>query len=158
MKQTVERSARVLNYLGLVLIVCGSAFFLAIVALRLPAIHWSRSYYWAAHVRFALLGCVILGVGSFVMYLFDSDCKQSWMLRHIDLFIYLYAAMIILQSVVTFPMAAMKELLHHRGIYVFLQSLFLSYVPAIARTCVLLGIGKIAKITLSIIHESRTLV
>ena len=158
MKQTVERSARVLNYLGLVLIVCGSAFFLVTVAFWLGKVPGTRIFYWVAQIKYCLLGCVILAVGSFVRYLFDRSYEQSWMLRHIDLLIYLYAAVMALYSISLLPVSALKELLRYRGADDLLLTLFLSYVPAIARVCVLLGIGKVIKITLSIINDSRTLV
>ena len=158
MKQAVERSARILNYLGLVLIVVGVMFTIVAVVLRFSNISESQSYYyWIAHVKFTLLGCVVLAMGSFVRYSFDNDYRQSWMLCHIDLFLYLYAALIMIHKLSVFS-TILGRLWTRADVLVLITTFLFFMIPAIAIVFLLLGIAKVTKITLSIISESRTLV
>ena len=155
MKQAIERSTRILTTLGPVIIVGGFVLFLFSATSVLVISQAAKSHFLIECAKLVLLGLVILAVGSFVRYLFNSEYRPSWMLRHIDLFLYLYAAFLVFQIVYQLVVLSSAE---NFPLSRFVIPVVLSSIIQIAWACILFGIAKITRITFSIIDESRTLV
>ena len=95
------------------------------------------------------LGILALVLAQLITYIFDREYKPGWLLRRADKIMYLYASLVLLAAV----------LLH-------LHSLHLSQwwqIPArlllmAAYLVILIGLGRLLRLVMPMIEESRTLV
>jgi hypothetical protein len=154
MKQVIDSSAKVLSYLGWVLIVVGVGVLIYWV------IGWSSDPSDVNPVIFygsgmLLLGITLLPVSGFVRYMFDARYSLGFMVRHMDLFLYLYGAFMVLETVLNWVyLLSFDGPLPPR----FTISAILSTILNVGWACVLIGIGRISRILAPIIDDSRRLV
>jgi len=100
-------------------------------------------------------GLAILGFVQFIRYLVEEDYKPGWILRHGDIFFYLYALFIILcvvRAYTTIPGIFSPS--SYMGVYTILMTFFSITV----RILILVGLGQILRRILPVIEESKTLV
>ena len=100
-------------------------------------------------------GLAILGFVQFIRYLIEEDYKPGWILRHGDIFFYLYALFIILSVVRVFTtIPGFLSLSSYTGVFKILMIVFSITV----RVLILVGLGQILRRILPVIEESKSLV
>jgi hypothetical protein len=103
-------------------------------------------------------GLMAMTIGQFIRYLLETDYQPGWMLRHGDKLLYLYAVLLVMNSVwVRIQAMGIRE-----GVgldYSPLASLMLQgLLGLICKVLILIGLGQILRRILPVIEESRTLV
>jgi hypothetical protein len=93
------------------------------------------------------IGIGILGLAQFINYLVERDYKPGWILRHGEMFFYLYALLTILSVVWAYTM-----------ITPIAPSVILVVFSTVVRVLVLVGLGQIFRHLMPVIEESKTLV
>ena len=100
-------------------------------------------------------GLAILGLVQFIRYLVEEDYKPGWILRHGDMFFYLYALFIILSVVWVYTtIPGFLSPSSYIGVFKILMIVFSITV----RVLILVGFGQILRRILPVIEESKTLV
>ncbi|MHC4240435.1 MAG: hypothetical protein ACYSUC_11920 [Planctomycetota bacterium] len=109
-----------------------------------------------SHIAYFMLGLVVLGIGQFIRYLFQTEGKPGWILRNGDKILYLYAVFTVVLAWSTVRMMfyfgrefPIKHLIHMG---------FLWIPVAFAKALVLIGLAHILRRVLPVIEESKTLV
>ncbi len=93
------------------------------------------------------IGIGILGLAQFIKYLVERDYKPGWILRHGEMFFYLYALLTILSVGWAYTMIAPIT-----------PSVILVVFSTAVRVLVLVGLGQIFRHLMPVIEESKTLV
>ncbi|MCH7557162.1 MAG: hypothetical protein IIB56_06860 [Planctomycetes bacterium] len=100
-------------------------------------------------------GLAILGFVQFIRYLVEEDYQPGWILRHGNIFFYLYALFIILSVVRAYTtIPGILSLSSYTGVFTILMTFFSITV----RVLILVGLGQILRRILPVIEESKTLV
>ncbi|MFH1884270.1 MAG: hypothetical protein ABIL62_16355, partial [Planctomycetota bacterium] len=100
-------------------------------------------------------GLAILGLVQFIRYLVEEDYKPGWILRHGDMFFYLYALFIILSVVWVYTtIPGFLSPSSYTEVFKILMIVFSITV----RVLILVGFGQILRRILPVIEESKTLV
>jgi len=100
-------------------------------------------------------GLAILGLVQFIRYLVEEDYKPGWILRHGDMFFYLYALFIILSVVWVYTtIPGFLSPSSYIGVFKILMIVFSITV----RVLILVGFGQILRRILPVIEESKSLV
>ena len=102
------------------------------------------------------LALVLLGVGQFIRYLFDTECQPSWMLRNGASVLYA-CAVIVLVSCVS-QQLWYSSLMKNVSNPLLLARLVSTAIPALAKALILVGLGQILQRVLPVLEESKTLV
>jgi hypothetical protein len=102
------------------------------------------------------LGLVLLGVGQFIRYLFDTECQPSWMLRNGARLLYACAVVVLVSYVL--QQLWYTSLMKNVSNSLLLWRLLLTAIPALAKALILVGLGRILRRVLPVIEESKTLV
>ncbi len=94
------------------------------------------------------LGVFALGLAQLITYIFDREYKPGWFLRRADKVMYLYATLVLLQSVLPY-------------FYAFAPLAW--EIPAglllmTAKLVILIGLGRLLRLVMPMIEESRTTV
>ena len=101
-----------------------------------------------------LVGLVILGVAQFIRYLFETEYKPGWILRHGEKILYLYALLTILSVVWVYTIAPSDFSPDmYSGV-----SVILVVISTAVRVLILVGLGQILRYLMPVIEESKTLV
>jgi len=103
-----------------------------------------------------LVGLVVLGVAQFIRYLFETEYKPGWILRHGEKILYLYAALRVIRIAFLFFLDAKKM-----GDSVYYSPwgfLVLNGLPVVAGALILVGLAQILRRVMPVIEESKTLV
>ncbi len=164
MKEFIEKNRRLLHFycetlrtIGKVILILGLLSVCAITTLVLL----SKFGNWRALKGFEMIiiamplgafniffiGIGILGLAQFINYLVERDYKPGWILRHGEIFFYLYALLIILSVVWAYTMIAPIA-----------PSVILVVISTAVRVLVLVGLGQIFRHLMPVIEESKTLV
>ena len=103
-----------------------------------------------------LVGLVILGVAQFIRYLFETEYKPGWILRHGEKILYLYAALRIIRITFLFFVDAkrMGDPIYYSP-WGFLEA---NGLPVVASALILVGLAQILRRVMPIIEESKSLV
>lgn len=103
-----------------------------------------------------LIGLVILGVAQFIRYLFETEYKPGWILRHGEKILYLYAALRVTRITFLFFVDAkrMGDFIYYSP-WAFLVG---NGLPVLASALILVGLAQILRRVMPIIEESKTLV
>jgi hypothetical protein len=117
------------------------------LAVYLPNVPWNM-------ISFIPIGIVALGVGQFIRYLIDSECQLSWLLRHGDKLLCLYAVFVIGYYVLGF----LRAFSFHTSLFETLVRLLVFVLFPGAKVLVLIGLGQLLRRVLPVIEESKTLV
>jgi len=171
MNEFIEKNRRSLRFLsdalhsiGQVVLVLGMLGVFAIITLLLL----SKFGYWQAPEAFKMIlkmlplgafnilfiGIGVLGLSQFIKYLVERDYKPGWILRHGELFFYLYALLTVLSVVWVYTLDPFDHSEHmNKG----LPTLIVIF-STIVRVLILVGLGQILRRILPIIEESKTLV
>jgi len=97
----------------------------------------------------------IIGLAQFIKYLVEKNYKPGWILRHGDMFFYLYALLTILDAFWVFTIApSYRSPSVHTGVLVIFVTVFSTAVKVL----ILVGLGQILRRIIPIIEESRSLV
>ena len=164
MNEIIEKNRRLLNFycetlrtIGKVILILGLLSVCAITTLVLL----SKFGNWRALKGFEMIilamplgafniffiGIGILGLAQFIKYLVERDYKPGWILRHGEMFFYLYALLAILSVVWVYTMIAPIT-----------PSVILAVFSTAVRVLVLVGLGQIFRHLMPVIEESKTLV
>jgi len=111
-------------------------------------ITWFPSYLKAI---FVWIG--IIGLPQFIRYLVERDYKPGWILRHGEMFFYLYAFMIILEAVWIYIMNYSSPSFDIR-----MSMGFVSMFSVVVKVLALIGLGQILRHLMPVIEESKSLV
>ncbi len=103
-----------------------------------------------------LVGLVVLGVAQFIRYLFETEYKPSWILRHGEKILYLYAALRVIRMAFLFFLR--EEMLGDSIYYSPWGFLVLNGLPVVAGALILVGLAQILRRVMPVIKESKTLV
>lgn len=95
----------------------------------------------------------ILGLAQFVKYLYESDYLPGWILRHGDMFFYLYAFLTILEGVWIYMTND-----HSPSLYTLAIKISGSALGTAVKVMVLVGLGQILRRLMPVIEESKSLV
>ena len=99
-------------------------------------------------------GVLALGIGQFISFVIDNDCRRGWILRNASRLLYVYAvfvgAFIVILSVMAFP--------NWENWNEIIIRLLGRMVHGAGKILLLIGIALILKRIMSVIEESRTLV
>ena len=101
------------------------------------------------------IGIGILGLGQFVKYLIEEDYKPGWILRHGDMFFYLYALLTVLSVVWVYTIAPSYR---SPSIYTQVGVISLIVFSTSVKVLILVGLGQILRRLMPIIEESKSLV
>ena len=94
------------------------------------------------------LGIIVLGVAQLIRYVSESEYQPGWLLRHGTGILYLFAVLMLVNSVIRYCFLMPIE---SSGIGMFL-------LPDVAKMLILIGLAEILKRVLPVIEESKTLV
>lgn len=95
----------------------------------------------------------ILGLVQFVRYLYESDYLPGWILRHGDMFFYLYSFLTILDGVWIYMTDD-----HSQSLYTLTIKISGSALGTAVKVMVLVGLGQILRRLMPVIEESKSLV
>jgi len=171
MNEITEKNRRLLNFycetlrtIGKVILILGSLSVCAITTLVLL----SKFGNWRAPKGFEMIiamplaafniffiGIGILGLAQFIKYLVERDYKPGWILRHGDMFFYLYALLTILSVVWAYTIA---PIYHSPSIYTRVGVIFVTVISTAVKVLILVGLGRILRHLMPVIEESKTLV
>jgi hypothetical protein len=93
----------------------------------------------------------ILGLPQFIKYLVERDYKPGWILRHGDMFFYLYALLTILEAVWIYMTNYQSPSLSVRVDIITVFSI-------VVKVMALVGLGQILRHLMPVIEESKSLV
>ncbi len=100
------------------------------------------------------IGIGLLGLSQFIKYLVERDYKPGWILRHGEIFFYLYALLTILNIVWVYTIDPFDRSHYmYKGVTVIIV-LFSTAV----RVLILVGLGRIFRYIMPVIEESKSLV
>ena len=171
MNEFIEKNRRSLRFLcdalhsiGQVILILGMLGSFAIITFLLL----SKFGYWQAPEGFKMIlkmmplgafnilfiGIGVLGLSQFIKYLVDKDYKPGWILRHGELFCYLYALLTVLSVVWVYTTHPFDHSEHMNKDFPIIIVVFSTSV----RVLILVGLGQILRRILPIIEESKTLV
>ena len=171
MNEFIEKNKRLLHFycetlrtIGLLILILGLVSVCAITTLVLL----SKFGYWHAPKSFEMIiamplgafniffiGIGILGLMQFIRYLVERDYKPGWILRHGDMFFYLYALLTILSVVWVYTIApSYRSPSAYTGVFVIFVAVFSTTVKVL----ILVGLGQILRRIMPVIEESKTLV
>ena len=107
-----------------------------------------------AALNIFFIGIGILGLAQFIRYLVEKDYKPGWILRHGEMFFYLYALLTILSVVWVYTIAP-SDLSPdmYSGV-----SVILVVISTAVRVLILVGLGQILRHLMPVIEESKSLV
>ena len=103
-----------------------------------------------------LFGLVVLGVAQFIRYLFETEYKPGWILRHGEKILYLYAGLCFIRIPFLFFLDAKRV-----GDPIYYSPwgfLIANGIPLVAGALILVGLAQILRRVMPIIEESKTLV
>ena len=95
----------------------------------------------------------ILGLPQFIKYLFERNYKPGWILRHGDMFFYLYALLTILEAVWIY-----MTNYHSPSSDIRVDMGFVTVFSIVVKVMALVGLGRILRHLMPVIEESKTLV
>lgn len=147
-------SARIIG--GLILIKVGIDVVLVLVGYSRASSNIALSM---VLINSVFLGFIALGVGRFIRYSYDLECRAGWMLRHGGIILYLYAGFQFIfktRSIYYYCVVAMAR--NVGPYYSPWKSFFENVIPVIAMTFIIFGLGQIFRRIMPVIEESKTLV
>jgi hypothetical protein len=171
MNEFIEKNRRLLKFycenlrsIGLLILILGLLSVCAIAT----SVLLSKFGYWHAPKSFEMIiamplsvfniffiGIGILGLVQFIRYLVERDYKPGWILRHGDMFFYLYALLTILSVVWVYTIAPSYS---SPSIYTRVGVIFLTVISTTVKVLILVGLGQILRRLMPIIEESKSLV
>lgn len=172
MNEFIEKNRRLLHFYCETLRTIASVIlilsFLAVFAMTIFAL-LSKFGYWPApkpfnmnviallpsYLKAIIFWIGILGLPQFIRYLVERDYKPGWILRHGDMFFYLYALLTILEAVWVYMTNYHSPSLSVR---VDMITVFSIVVKVMVKVMVLVGLGRILRHLMPVIEESKTLV
>lgn len=175
MNEFIEQNRKLLKFyctaariFGWVLICGGVIWFLLFVLIILAvndaagSIGWPHTpenFVYASKsfaFEFILPGLIALLVAQLIRYMLETEYRPGWILRYGDGVLYVYAALLIGQNILTYYFSR-AELLgkYGSGHLLFIQPLI---VPLAAKILILVGLGQVLRRLLPVIQESKTLV
>jgi hypothetical protein len=170
MNEFIEKNKRLLRFvcdnlrsIGQIFLLLGSLGVCAIVTLMIL----SKLGYWNAPKSFKMIkmmplsafnilfiGIGMLGLAQFIRYLIERDYKPGWILRHGEIFLYLYALLTILSVVWVYVFAPFG---HSQKIYSSVTIVIVVFSTSV-RVLILVGLGRILHYLMPVIEESKSLV
>ena len=110
--------------------------------------------------EFILFGFLGLGIAQLIRYLFDSDCKPGFILKHGNKFIYAYVILILIvmaiRNVGTIQYIMNSDIKNTQGL--FWVTSITSIVLFAAKALILIGLAQFLKRILPVIEEHKSLV
>ena len=100
-------------------------------------------------VSFLYPGILALVLAQLITYIFDHDYRPGWFLRRADKVMYVYATLVLLQSVLPYFYASSPSTWWEIPVGLLLMT---------AKLVIVLGLGRLVRLVMPMIEESRTLV
>jgi len=172
MNEFIEKNRRLLHFyceilrtIGSLILILGVIGGFAMIILKLV----TQFGYWQVPKNYEMVislmplgifnimfyGLAVLGFVQFIKYLVEEDYQPGWILRHGDIFFYLYALFSILSVVRAYTtIPGLLSLSSYTGVFKTLMIVFSITV----RVLILVGFGQILRRILPVIEESKTLV
>ena len=170
MNEFIEKNRRLLHFycetlrtIGSVILIlgllggCGMTIFAllskfgywpATKSFNMVIIAWLPSY-----LKAIVFWIGILGLAQFIKYLFEKNYKPGWILRHGDMFFYLYALLTILEAVWIY-----MTNYHSPSSDIRVDMGFVTVFSIVVKVMALVGLGRILRHLMPVIEESKTLV
>ncbi len=95
----------------------------------------------------------ILGLAQFIKYLVERNYKPGWILRHGEMFFYLYALLTILEAVWIY-----MTNYHSPSFDIRVDVIFVTVFSIVVKVMALVGLGRILRHLMPVIEESKSLV
>jgi hypothetical protein len=171
MNEFIEKNRRLLHFycetlrtIGLLILILGVVGVCAIMMLVLL----SKFGVWYAPESFEMIiamplgafkiffiGIGIRGLMQFIRYLVERDYKPGWILRHGEMFFYLYALLTVLSVVWMYTIAPsyLPPSLYTRVFFIIVAAL-----STTVKVLILVGLGQILRRLIPVIEESKMLV
>jgi hypothetical protein len=155
-KRLLKIYCRLAQLLGCALLLMGGIWYVCLVNLpssrdQMYTIVQATSWFLFG---FMVPGVVAVGTAQFVRYLSETDYKAGWILRHGDLFFYLWAAIEVTWAV--FRYFYFVRIMEEPALRLLWTQLLI--LPTIAKVLILVSLGQILRRIIPIIGESKTLV
>jgi hypothetical protein len=100
------------------------------------------------------IGIGMIGLAQFIRYLIERDYKPGWILRHGEIFFYLYALLTILSVVWVYVVAPFgRSQKMYSGI-----SIVIVVFSTTVRVLILVGLGRILRYLMPVIEDSKSLI
>jgi len=172
MNEFIEKNRRLLHFycetlrtIGSVILILGliGGFAMTIFALLSKFGYWpaTKSFnmviiaWLPSYLKAIVFWIGILGLAQFIKYLFEKNYKPGWILRHGDMFFYLYALLTILETGWIYMTNYHSPSFDIRTGFV---AVFSIVVKVMVKVMVLIGLGQIFRHLMPVIEESKTLV
>jgi hypothetical protein len=120
----------------------------ALKSFNMVIIAWLPSY-----LKAIIFWIGILGLAQFIKYLFEKNYKPGWILRHGDMFFYLYALLTILEAVWIY-----MTNYHSPSSDIRVDMGFVTVFSIVVKVMALVGLGRILRHLMPVIEESKSLV
>ena len=101
-----------------------------------------------------ILGLLLLGTAQFIRCVSETEYKPGWILRNGRTVLYAAAFIVLMSCVINYLFLVFSFSAYSFQILKFLTS----FIPALAKVLILVGLGKILRRILPVIEESKTLV
>ena len=168
MNELIERNRRLLHFycealrtIGSLILILGLVSGCAMATLALVDWQHFKAFekfmiYWpSSFLKILFFGIGILGLAQFIRYLVERNYKPGWILRHGDMFFYLYALLTILNDIWVYMIAPNY---HSPSLYVRVPVIFAIVFSTAVKVLILVGLGQVLRRILPVIEESKTLV
>jgi hypothetical protein len=101
-----------------------------------------------------ILGLLLLGTAQFIRCVSETEYKPGWILQNGSAVLYAAAFIVLMSCVVNYLFFVFS----FSGYSFQMLKFFISFIPALAKVLILVGLGKILRRVLPVIEESKTLV
>jgi uncharacterized membrane protein len=111
-------------------------------------------------VNIWMLGFIALGIAAFIRYLFETESRPGWTLRHSEWILYIGAVLVVIVAILRCIslVYTMRKFAGNGNIYSIILGLLMSTVLCTAKVLILVGLGKILRRLMPVIEESKSLV
>jgi len=101
-----------------------------------------------------ILGLLVLGTAQFIRFIYETEYKPGWILRSGSTILYAAAFIVLMSCIINYLYLVFSLPIKTFQILRFLTS----FIPALAKFLILVGLGKILRRALPVIEESKTLI
>jgi len=107
-----------------------------------------------------ILGFIALGIAAFIRYLFETESRPGWTLRHSERILYIGAVLVVIVAILNCIslIYTMRKYAGIGHIYSLILGLLMPIVLCAAKVLILVGLGKILRRLMPVIEESKSLV
>lgn len=101
-----------------------------------------------------ILGLLLLGTAQFIRFIYETEYKPGWILQNGSTILYAAAFIVLMSCIINYLYLVFSFPMKTFHFIRFLTS----FMPALAKILILVGLGKILRRVLPVIKESKTLI